>query len=100
MELDKIKAALKEARPHLTENTLKSYGYNILRVYKMVQTTEFEKNAKKIAEEIKSGNLKPSIARALINSIAVYEKAKGRKTEKLDELKAGYDTEFLDTVKL
>ena len=36
MELDKIKVALKEARPHLTENTLKSYGYNIIRVYKMV----------------------------------------------------------------
>ncbi len=100
MELGKIKKLLKEARPHLTESTLKSYGYNIIRVYNMVSTTEFEKNAKKIELSIQKGKVKPSIARALINAVIVYEKAHGRKTQKLDELKADYDTEFLDSVKL
>ena len=101
MELAKIKAVIKEKRPHLTESSLKSYGYNIIRVHRMVATTAFEKNASEIAKAIQTQKIKPSIARALINAIIVYEKAKGKKnTKKLDELKAKFDTEFLDTVKL
>lgn len=101
MELAKIKAVIKEKRGHLTESSLKSYGYNVLRVHRMLGSTEFEKNTTEIAKVIQTQKIKPSIARALINAVIVYEKAKGRKkTENLDELKAIYDTEFLDTVKL
>ncbi len=100
MELAKIKSAIKEKRPHLTESSLKSYGYNILRVHRMVATTQFEKNVAEIEKAIQTQKIKPSIARSLINAVIVYEKTKGRETENLDELKAKYDTEFLDTVKL
>ena len=101
MELKEIKRVIKVKRGHLTESSLKSYGYNVLRVHKMILDSSFEKNAEKIAKEIQTQKIKPSIARALINAVIVYEKAKGRKkTAKLDELKAKYDTEFLDTVKL
>ena len=101
MELAKIKKTIKDARPHLTESTLKSYGYNVLRVYKLVETTEFEKNAKLLGKKLKEAKVKPSISRALVNACVVYEKAKGKKkTEELDALKQKYDTEFLDQAKL
>ena len=100
MELVKIKALIKKKRPHLTESSLKSYGYNVLRIHRMVMTTDFEKNATNITKAIHNKQIKPSIARSLINAVIVYEKAKGRKTTELDELKAKYDTEFLDTLKL
>ena len=65
----------------------------------MLESKEFEKNAKKLGSKLKE--TKASVGRALVNSVIVYEKAKGRKkTEELEKLKARLDTEFTDSVKL
>ncbi len=64
----------------------------------MIGTTEFAKNADKIQKGL--GKIKPSVGRALVNAVIVYEKSKARKTEDLDVLKEKLDTEFLDTAKL
>ena len=89
MDAKLIREKIKKARDHLTESTLKSYTYNVLRVHRMVGSF----SAKKIEEGF--SELKPSIARALVNSVIVYKKATGTKeTPELDILKSKYDTEF------
>jgi len=98
MEVKKIQETLKKARPHLSESTLRSYSYNIRRVYTMIESKSFEKESKKIAAKLK--DVKASVGRALVNSVIVYEKSHGRKTPKLEELKGRLDTEHTDTIKL
>ena len=91
-----IRDTIKKARPHLTESTLRSYGYNVVRVKKIAGSF----SAAKIADAFKKEKIKPSIGRALVNAVIVYLKAEGRTTAKLDDLKATLDTEHLDTSKL
>ena len=99
MDVTEIQEVLKKDRPHLRPTTLKSYAYNIRRVHNMIESKEFEKNAKKLEGKLK--DTKASVGRALVNAVIVYEKAKGRKkTEELEKLKARLDTEFTDSVKL
>ena len=66
----------------------------------MIESNQFEKNATKI--EVKLKETKPSVGRALVNSVIVYEKAKGKGsgTDALEKIKARLDTEFTDSVKL
>ena len=97
MDAKDIREKIKKARGHLTESTLKSYTYNTLRVHRMAGSF----SAKKIEEAFRKENMKPSIARALVNSAIVYKKAMGTKeTPDLDKLKSKYDTEFQDGIKL
>ena len=97
MDAKEIRGIIQKARGHLTESTLKSYTYNTLRVHRMVGSF----SAKKIEEVFRKEKLKPSIARALVNSAIVYKKATGTKeTPELDKLKSKYDTEFQDGIKL
>ena len=68
MEGGKIRKKIKAARPHLTESTLRSYAFNVLRVHRIANSFD----AKKVEAALKKEKIKPSVARALVNAVIVW----------------------------
>jgi hypothetical protein len=94
LEMDEIRQRIKEARPHLSAQTVKTYGYNVARLQKLVGSAAFEKEAAKVEEAVKA--LSASVGRTLVNSAIVFN---GGETPKLAKLKASLDSAYLDDVR-
>jgi hypothetical protein len=92
--MEDIRKRIKEARPHLSAQTVKTYSYNVERLKKLVGSYAFEKEVSKVEEGVKE--LKASVGRTLVNSAIVYN---GGETPKLTKLKASLDSAYLDNVR-
>jgi hypothetical protein len=92
--MEAIRKRIKEARPHLSAQTVKTYAYNVERLKKLVGNYTFEKEASKVEKAVKE--LKASVGRTLVNSAIVYN---GGETPKLSKLKAMLDSAYLDNVR-
>jgi hypothetical protein len=92
--MEAIRKKIKEARPHLSPQTVKTYSYNVERLKKLIGSYTFEKEISKVEEAIKP--LSASVGRTLINAAIVYV---GGETPKLAKLKAELDATYLDNIR-
>jgi hypothetical protein len=92
--MEAVRKKIKEARPHLSAQTVKTYSYNVERLKKLIGSYAFEKEVSKVSAAVKP--LKASVGRTLVNSAIVYN---GGETPKLAKLKASLDSAYLDNVR-
>lgn len=92
--MEAIRKTIKESRPHLSPQTIRTYSYNIQRLKKLVGSYAFEKNSGKVEAAVQ--DLSPSVGRTLVNSAIVYV---GGDTPKLAKLKASLDSAYLDDIR-